>query len=264
MGGARGTGGQGGIVDLGLKGHVAVVTGASAGIGEAVARSLAAEGARLALVARREDRLRRLAAELSSVTDPPLVASFDLAAPEAAAQIRDAVLGHYDEVHVLVNAAGGSRFLPVDAGEDDWREAFAVNFDGLRRLTHAFLDTMRRQRDGRILNVTGSLEPKGLNAANSAKAAVHAWAKGLSRDLGPYGITVNSVSPGRIMSEQIVERVHPDPKERRAFAEAHIPLGRFGEPHEIADLITFLASPRARYVTGEIVHVDGGLRRYAF
>lgn len=250
-------------MDLRLNGQVAVVTGASAGIGAAVARTLASEGARLVLVARREERLRRLADELSSA-EPPLVVALDLGAADAGERIRDAVLAEHDQVHVLVNAAGGSRFVSVDASEDDWREAFAVNFDGLRRLTHAFLGVMRRQRQGRIINVTGSLEPKGLNAANAAKAAVHAWAKGLSRDVGSFGITVNSVSPGRIMTEQIVERVHPSAEERRTFAEAHIPLGRFGEPHEIADLIAFLASPRACYITGEIIHVDGGLRRFAF
>lgn len=251
-------------MDLRLTGQVAVVTGASAGIGAAVARALASEGARLVLVARREERLRRLGDELSSAGEPPLVVAVDLGAADAADRVRDAVLAEHDQTHVLVNAAGGSRFLPVDASEEDWREAFAVNFDGLRRLTHAFLHVMRRQREGRIINVTGSLEPKGLNAANAAKAAVHAWAKGLSRDVGAHGITINSVSPGRIMTEQIVERVHPSEEDRRAFAAAHIPLGRFGEPHEIADLIAFLASPRACYITGEIIHVDGGLRRFAF
>lgn len=250
-------------MDLGLTGRVVVVTGASAGIGAAVARSLAAEHARIALVARREDRLVQLADELAEITERPLVLASDLAQPEAALSVRDQVVSRFGTVHGLVNAAGGSRFVTIDATEEQWTEAFAVNFHGLRRLSHAVLDPMRA-RGGSIVNVTGSLEPKNLNAANAAKAAVHAWAKGLSRDLGAYGITVNSVSPGRIMTEQIVERVHPTAEDRRAFADAHIPLGRFGEPHEIADLIVFLVSPRAAYISGEIVHVDGGLRRYAF
>jgi 3-oxoacyl-[acyl-carrier protein] reductase len=250
-------------MDLGLTGKVVVVTGASAGIGAAVARSLAAEGARVALVSRRQERLHALAEELAATAEP-LVLAFDLAEVDAAPAVRDAVMERFGEIHGLVNAAGGSRFLPIDAPDDAWREAFAVNFDGLRRLSHACLEPMLTHRSGHVVNVTGSLEPKGLNAANAAKAAVHAWAKGLSRDLGPYGVTVNSVSPGRIMTEQIVERVHPTEEDRRTFSEAHIPLGRFGEPHEIADLIVFLISPRADYITGEIVHVDGGLRRYAF
>lgn len=253
-------------MDLGLTGHVAVVTGASAGIGAAVARTLVAEGAHVALVARRQDRLRELARELAAVGDgtEPLVVPCDLAQPESAALVERAVRDRFGSARILVNAAGGSRFLPLEATDEDWREAFSVNFDGLRRLSHVLLGQMVALRDGCIINVTGSLEPKSLNAANAAKAAVHAWAKGLSRDVGRYGVTVNSVSPGRIMTEQIVERVHPTEEDRRAFAESHIPLGRFGEPDEIADLIVFLASPRSRYISGEIVHVDGGLRRHAF
>jgi 3-oxoacyl-[acyl-carrier protein] reductase len=250
-------------VDLGLEEEVVIVTGASAGIGEAAARSLAAEGAQLVLVARREDLLQRLAQDLPN-TSRVLVYSCDLADPTSAALVRDATIERFGAVHALVNCAGGSRSIPVDASEEQWREAFSVNFDGLRRLSHACLEPMRRQRQGRIVNITGSLEPKGLNAANAAKAAVHAWAKGLSREVGAYGITINSVSPGRIMSEQILQRVHPTEEDRRAFAEAYIPLGRFGEPHEIAAMITFLASRRAGYISGEIVHVDGGLRRHAF
>jgi 3-oxoacyl-[acyl-carrier protein] reductase len=251
-------------VDLGLTDRVVIVTGASAGIGAAVARALAVEGARIALVARREDRLRHPSDELTAVADRPFVLPCDLAEPSAARRVRDEVVDRFGTVHGLVNAAGGSRPVSVDAPEDVWTEALAVNFHGLRRLSHAVLTPMRAQRSGSIVNVTGSLEPKSLNAANAAKAAVHAWAKGVSRDLGPYGITVNSVSPGRIMSEQIVEHIYPTEDDRRAFAEAHIPLGRFGEPHEIADLIVFLTSPRAGYISGEIVHVDGGLRRHAF
>jgi 3-oxoacyl-[acyl-carrier protein] reductase len=248
-------------MDLGLAGTVVVVTGASAGIGAATARCLADEGASVALVARRELRLKELAAEMGN---DPLVLADDLADPAAPDRVRTAVLARFGRVDGLVNSAGGSRFVPIDAPEEAWREAFAVNFDGLRRLSHALLEPMRAQGGGRIVNVTGSLEPKSLNAANAAKAAVHAWAKGLSRDVGRYGITINSVSPGRIMTEQIVERVHPTEEDRRAFAEQHIPLGRFGEPEEIAATIAFLVSPRAGYISGEIVHVDGGLRHSAF
>jgi 3-oxoacyl-[acyl-carrier protein] reductase len=140
----------------------------------------------------------------------------------------------------------------------------SINFTSIRRLTHAFLPTMEAQNWGRIVNITGSSEPRGLNAANSAKAAVHAWAKGLSREVGRYGITVNSIGPGRIMSEQIIQRLHPTEESRQQFAEANIPLGYFGEPSDIADLATFLASPLGRYITGQVVYVDGGMSRFAF
>ena len=122
---------------------------------------------------------------------------------------------------------------------------------------------MQKEKYGRIINITGSVEPLGVNIANAAKSAVHAWAKGLSRTVGKDAITVNSISPGRIKSEQIMERRHPDPKEREEFARNNIPLGYFGEPEDLACLIVFLASPIARYITGELIHVDGGIKEFA-
>ena len=102
-----------------------------------------------------------------------------------------------------------------------------------------------------------------MNIASVAKAALHNWAKGLSRELAPDGITVNCLPPGRINSEQILERLHPTPENRRAFIDANIPVGYFGEPEDMAYLIAFLASPLARYITGEVIHVDGGMHRFA-
>ena len=125
-----------------------------------------------------------------------------------------------------------------------------VNFVRLRELTHAVIPGMIAGRWGRIVNITGSSEPRGINAANSAKAAVHAWAKGLSREMAKHGITINSIQPGRIMSEQIV-RFHPTEEDRRKFAEEHIPMGRFGEPEELANLVVFLASPLRRLHHGD-------------
>jgi 3-oxoacyl-[acyl-carrier protein] reductase len=115
---------------------------------------------------------------------------------------------------------------------------------------------------GRVVNITGKSEPEGLNAANAAKAAVHAWSKGLSREIGKHGITVNCIAPGRIMSEQI-RRNYP-PEERAAFSASRIPAGRYGEPEELAVLAVFLASPLAGYINGTIIPVDGGLRMHAF
>ena len=138
-----------------------------------------------------------------------------------------------------------------------------MNFIRLRELSHAVIPGMKAQRWGRIINITGTSEPRGLNAANSAKAAVHAWAKGLSREMAKHGITINSIQPGRIMSEQIV-RFHPTAEDRRKFAEENIPMGRFGEPEELANLAVFLASPRASYITGTVTPVDGGMSRFAF
>ena len=101
------------------------------------------------------------------------------------------------------------------------------------------------------------------SAALAACAAVHAWAKGLSRDLATDGITVNCVPPGRIDSEQIRERLHPDPSAKQTFIEQHIPMGRFGEPEELASLVAYLSSPLASYITGTVIPVDGGMTRHA-
>jgi 3-oxoacyl-[acyl-carrier protein] reductase len=122
---------------------------------------------------------------------------------------------------------------------------------------------MKARGWGRIVNITGSSEPRSINAANSAKAAVHAWAKGLSREMAPHGITINSIQPGRIMSEQIV-RMHPTEEDRQQFARQNIPAGRFGEPEELANLVVFLSSPGAGYITGTVIPVDGGMSRFAF
>ncbi len=250
-------------MDLQLEGRTALVTGASMGIGRAIARALAAEGARVAAVARRRQLLETLAAEIAAAGDatPHLIVQ-DIMAADAAAGIRDAALAALGSVDILVNCAGGSRPLPVDAEDERWDEAMTLNFTRLRQLTQAVLPGMIERRWGRIINITGKSEPDRINAAFAAKAAVHSWAKGLSRDIGRFGITVNSIAPGRIMSEQI-RRNYPE-EERRRFAETEIPVGAYGEPEDLAVLATFLASPLAHYITGTVIPVDGGLRRYQF
>ncbi len=250
-------------MDLQLKGRTALVTGASMGIGRAIARALAAEGARVAAVARRRQLLETLAAEIAATggATPHLIVQ-DIMAPDAAAGIRDAALAGLGSVDILVNCAGGSRPLPVDAEDERWDEAMTLNFTRLRQLTQAVLPGMIERSWGRIINITGKSEPDRINAAFAAKAAVHSWAKGLSRDIGRFGITVNSIAPGRIMSEQI-RRNYPE-EERRRFAETEIPVGAYGEPEDLAVLATFLASPLAHYITGTVIPVDGGLRRYQF
>ena len=119
---------------------------------------------------------------------------------------------------------------------------------------------MIERRWGRILCVTGSAEPSTVNAAVAAKAGVHAWAKGLSREIGRHGITINCLAPGRIHSEQIDTRLHPTPESQAEFAR-NIPLGYFGDPSDVAFFAAFLCSPKSRYITGERIHVDGGLHR---
>lgn len=252
-------------MDLQLDGKACLVTGASRGIGRGTAKVLAAEGCRVAIVARRENLLEEVAGEIEAAGgERPTIVVEDVTLQGAPEQIRDRVLEAFGGLDILVNSAGGSRPIPWDAPDDAWHEGMTLNFEMLRRLTHQFVPMMQERKFGRIVNITGTMEPGGVNVASSAKAAVHAWAKGLSRELAKDGITINCLPPGRINSEQILERLHADPDERQAFIEANIPVGYFGEPEDMAYLIAFLASPLARYITGEVIHVDGGMRRFAF
>ena len=143
--------------------------------------------------------------------------------------------------------------------DDAWDESFAINFTAVRKTTQAFLPGMIERGWGRVICVTGTAEPRQVNAAVAAKAGVHAWAKGLSREMGPHGITVNCIGPGRVHSEQIDRKLHPTPESQAAFARDNIPLGYFGDAADVAWLIAFLCSARARYITGERIHVDGGM-----
>lgn len=250
-------------MDLQLRDKTALVTGASMGIGRAIARMLAAEGVRVAGVARRIELMQQMADEVEAAGHPrPVLIQQDLMEANAAERLRDAALQALGRVDILVNNAGGSRVLPIDAPEEKWEEAITLNFTRQRQLAHALLPQMIAQKWGRIINITGKSEPEHLNAAFAAKAAMHAWAKGLSREIGQHGITVNSIPPGRIMSEQI-RRNYPEDY-RKQFAETEIPVRYWGEPEDLAVMAVWLASPLARYITGTVIPVDGGLRRYQF
>ena len=251
-------------MDLQLKGKTALVTGASQGIGRAIAKGLAAEGVKLCIAARRGELLDQLANEIVAADGlPPRIAITDImeeGAPRNLARQASTGLGQID---ILINCAGGSHpAIAIDAAEEQWAQAMALNFIRVRQLTHAVLPAMIERKWGRIINITGKSEPDGLIAATPAKAAVHAWAKGLSREVGKFGITVNCIPPGRIMSEQIRRKYSAEFRAEQSARE--IPVGRYGEPEELACLAVFLASPLACYITGAVMPVDGGLRRYAF
>lgn len=251
-------------MDLELADKICLVTGASAGIGRGIVEALAAEGARTIAVARRTDLLEELADLVAATGAPrPYVIPSDLATDEGPASVAAAALAEFGRVDVVVNNAGRSLPTKWDSPDDLWTDAFDLNFHAARRLSTALIPTMRANGWGRIVNITGGMEVGGLNAAISGKAATHTWAKGLSRALGRDGITVNCIIPGRIESEQILERLHPDPQARAVFIEREIPLGYFGKPRDLAVLVAFLASPLARYITGEVIRVDGGMYRFA-
>jgi 3-oxoacyl-[acyl-carrier protein] reductase len=246
-------------LDLGIVGKTALVTGASVGIGRAIAKALAAEGARLAVVARRRDLLETLEKEIGAKL---VIIEQDLMAGDAPQRIADAALAGLGAVDILVNNAGGSRKFSLHTDETQWQEAMTLNFTRQRQLADLLVDQMIARKWGRIVNLTGKSEPEGINGAFCAKAAMHSWAKGLSREVGKHGITVNCIPPGRIISEQILRNYTPE--YRKWQSEHEIPVGEYGQPEDIANLVAFLASPRARYITGAVIPVDGGLRKYQF
>ena len=246
-------------MELGIQGRTALVTGASMGIGRGIATALSREGVRLAVVARRRNLLEELQKELKAKL---VIIESDLLEEKSVERIATAALDALGSVEILVNNAGGSRRFTLDASEAQWEEALTLNFTRQRQLAHRLLPQMIARKWGRIVNITGKSEPEGLNGAFAAKAAMHSWAKGLSREVGKHGITVNCVPPGRIISEQILRNYPPEFRKRES--EEDIPVGEYGQPEDIANLVCFLASPRARYITGAVIPVDGGLRRYQF
>jgi 3-oxoacyl-[acyl-carrier protein] reductase len=250
-------------MDLKLKGRGALVTGASSGIGRAIAKELGREGVRLAVTGRRKAELESLAAEIVAEGGArPVVIVHDAMAEDYVETVATESSAGLGVVEILVNNAGGSRAFGKDATEAQWNEALTLNFTRHRQLTHRLLPGMIANNWGRIINITGKSEPEGLNGAFCAKAGVTAWSKGLSREVGKHGITVNCIPPGRILSDQIRRNYTPEYREWQS--EHEIPMGRYGEPEELADLAVFLASPRAGYITGAVYPVDGGLRRYQY
>jgi 3-oxoacyl-[acyl-carrier protein] reductase len=245
-------------LDLRIAGKTALVTGASMGIGRAIAVALAREGVKLAVVARRRNLLEQLEKETGKL----VIIQGDLLAEEAVEKIAGEALEALGSVEILVNNAGGSRRFTLESSEAQWQEAMTLNFTRQRQLAHKLLPQMIARNWGRIINITGKSEPEGLNGAFAAKAAMHSWAKGLSREVGKHGITVNCVPPGRIISEQILRNYSPE--FRKKESEEDIPVGEYGQPEDLANLVCFLASPLARYITGAVIPVDGGLRRYQF
>jgi 3-oxoacyl-[acyl-carrier protein] reductase len=249
-------------MDLGLAGRTALVTGASSGIGRAIAQALAAEGVRVAVTGRRREMLESLADEIAAGGGMrPVMVLHDALREDYVGAVAAGVSA-LGPLQILVNNAGGSRAFGMEGTEAQWDEALTLNFTRHRQLTHRLLPQMVAGGWGRVINITGKSEPEGLNGAFCAKAALTAWSKGLSREVGRHGVTVNCIPPGRIMSDQIRRNYTPEYRERQSRDE--IPAGRYGEPAELADLAVFLASPRAGYITGAVLPVDGGLRRYQY
>ena len=192
----------------------------------------------------------------------PLVLVDDVTDTAAASRLRRRVLDAFGRIDIVVNAAGGSRPFDGLGTRQQWDDAMALNFHAGRELAHAFVNDMRHRNFGRIINLTGGDEPVAMNGAVPPNGAVHIWAKALSRAVGRYGITVNCIPPGRIHSEQIDQKLLPTPELQQKWVDENCPAGYIGDPDDLAVLVAFLSSPLARYINGQVIHVDGGARRF--
>src|ERR671918_2578860 len=244
-------------MDLHLDGRTAIVCGASAGIGLGVAEALAEEGANVVMFARRREVLEREAGRLGALA----VAGDVTSADDAERLVLTAVEAH-GGIDVLVNNSGGPpRTDAVGLTEEQVMGAVQLLLVSVIRLTGLCLPYLEGSAAGRVVNITSSTVREPVDAlalSNAVRPGVIGWAKTLARELGPRGITVNSIAPGRIDTDRIRE-VYPNGPTDADLAA--IPLGRLGTAREIGDLVAFLSSDRASYLTGTVVPVDGGLTR---
>ena len=240
--------------------------GASKGIGRAAAESLAREGARVAVVSRSPERIEQAAAELRDATGGEVQAlAADTDAPEQLPGVVESVRESLGPVEILVINTGGPPLGDsLSFGREQWESAYRNLVLAPMALIDAVLPDMRARRWGRIVNVTSTSvkEPiPGLMLSNSHRPGMVGAFKTLSRDLGQDGILLNSVGPGRIATDRLASNAGMSLDELRALPQDEIPVRRLGEPHELGDVIAFLCSERASYVTGVSLMVDGGLTR---
>jgi 3-oxoacyl-[acyl-carrier protein] reductase len=247
-------------MDLELKGRTALVCGASSGLGLASAEALAGEGANVSILGRRRELLEREAERIGAFAIPA-----DVTVPADLERAVEATVAAFGGLDVLVwNSGGPPAGTGTDVTPETLEQAFELLLQPLVRLVHLCLPHLELSGAGRILAITSiaAKEPVDhLALSNALRPGVTGWLKTLSRELGPRGITVNCVAPGRIATARL-EYLYPEGPSESDLAE--IPLRRWGEPHELGGVVCFLASARASYVSGQTILVDGGAQRSLF
>ena len=258
-------------MDLGIKDRVAIVAASSKGLGKASALGLAKEGVKLTICSRDKDALQKTADEIASQTGADVLAiTCDVSKTDEIKNVVKETINKYSKVDILINNAGGP---PVGAFLDftlqDWQKAIELKLFSAITFSNEVIPCMKENKWGRIVNIT-SMSVKqpidGLILSNTIRAGIAGLAKTISNEFAPYNILVNNVCPGRIYTDRIKQLAEQRAKrDKTSFDEAisamknDIPVGRIGRPEELANLIVFLASERASYITGTTIQVDGGL-----
>ncbi len=261
-------------MDLSLKGKVAVVTGASRGIGKAIAYGFAAEGTDFAICSRTEPVIKDIARDLSNRYQTAVHwDARDLLTPGSVEQFIEGTMKRFGNVDILVNNVGASLGKPFeDLTEDEWQHLLDLNLKVAVRCCREILPIMKQQGKGRIVNISalsGRVPRLGQIGSNVAKAALINFTESLAREVAPYGVRVNAVCPAAVMTERWEARINKMAKERKEdftttslkVAKSGIPVGRFGSPEDVASAVIFLASERADFITGDCLMVDGGIGR---
>jgi 3-oxoacyl-[acyl-carrier protein] reductase len=255
-------------MELHLKDKLAIVLASSKGLGKAIAHTLAAEGAQVVIAARNGDELKDTAADIESFTGAKILPiQTDVSSADDITNLINRAVESFGRIDILVNNAGGPPFAAFESFDDEqWQKAFDLNLMSFVRCARQVLPHMKATGAGRIINIiSGSVKTVLENSvlSTSMRMGVVGMAKLLADEVGPYNITVNNVAPGLILTDRIKHTLPKDVDLDEALKKraANIPLRRIGEPQELADLVAFLVSQRAAYISGQTIQVDGGAGR---